>query len=163
MQRSRQTITTAYSKPGEFVGISAIMSASPYHNNAVATEETEVILIPRQDILDIMKDESPVGRNIIDILSKSLKQRDQQLVRLAYDSARKRVADGLLYLSERFLDDGNSKQGLRINRTDLANLCGITKESVVRILSDFKEEGLVATTNSKIKLLKPEKLQQMLN
>ena len=46
-------------------------------------------------------------------------------------------------------------------RDDLAKMVGTATESVIRVLSDFRDEGLIAVEGTKIKLLQPQKLQQV--
>lgn len=71
----------------------------------------------------------------------------------------KQSADILLCLSKRVYKSSEFK--LAISRNDLADLTGLASESVIRILKDFKDEGLIATDGKKFKILDFEKLEKI--
>ena len=84
-------------------------------------------------------------------------EREKQLVNLAYSSVRQRTADALLKL----LHLKDSKDKIEISRDDLSKIVGTASESVIRVLSDFKEEGLLEVDGGKIKVLQPKKLENV--
>ena len=73
-------------------------------------------------------------------------EKEEQLIKLAYNSIRKRVADALVQLYYRGTDD--SPAVISMLRDDLASIVGTTKESVIRTLSDFKSEELISIDSS---------------
>ena len=88
---------------------------------------------------------------------------EERLLKLAYNSVRKRVAESLIYLKKKFEEEGQESFEMSISREDLANIVGTSPESVIRTLSDFKEEKLIEIKASKIKLLEVDKLKHMRN
>jgi CRP-like cAMP-binding protein len=76
---------------------------------------------------------------------------------------RKRAADALLVLQKRYHDGSDKPFSMAISREDLANMVGTATESLIRTLSDFREEGLVEINGSTITLLNTEKLKRMRN
>jgi CRP-like cAMP-binding protein len=87
----------------------------------------------------------------------------ERAVQLAYSSVRKRTANALVRLKMRFQNDKEAKFSMSISRDDLAAMVGTATESVIRTLSDFKEEGLVSIQGSSITILNEEKLRRMKN
>ena len=85
------------------------------------------------------------------------------LIKLAYNSVRKRVAEALTTLSLRYKKDNDSKFTIHISREDLANLAGTATETTIRTLSDFKEEGLISIERGSISILNFESLSGMRN
>ena len=69
-------------------------------------------------------------------------QKENQLLGLAYNSLRKRVADALIMLRDKF-GKGKPSFGIHISREDLANIAGTATESLIRTLSDFRAEKLI--------------------
>ncbi|MBK7148228.1 MAG: Crp/Fnr family transcriptional regulator [Bacteroidetes bacterium] len=111
----------------------------------------------------MMEKDSTLSKEFTRILNKQVADRDDVLVSIAYDSARKRVANGLLKVFEKFKKKANGTNEVNIGRTDLGNMCGVTKESTIRILSDLKEEKLIDIVDSKIIVLQQDKLRNLVN
>ena len=88
-------------------------------------------------------------------------EKEQELINLAFNSVRKRVADALLLLEKKYKDEGESPFSMSISRDDLASLVGTSTESVIRALSDFKDENLIEVKGSKITLLDSDSLKSL--
>jgi len=84
-------------------------------------------------------------------------------LKLAYDSVRKRVAETLVGLHERFLTLAETPALIKMSREDLSSMIGASKETVIRTLSDFKDEKLIDITSTGISILNLAKLQKMRN
>ncbi|MFN6072111.1 MAG: Crp/Fnr family transcriptional regulator, partial [Bacteroidota bacterium] len=82
--------------------------------------------------------------------------KEEQLLNLAYNSVRKRVADALILLSQK--EDNKSFQVLR---EDLARIVGTAKESVIRMLTEFKNDGYIDITEGTIIILDIKKLTNL--
>jgi CRP-like cAMP-binding protein len=89
-----------------------------------------------------------VAHKFIEILSNALKEKEVQMLHLAYNSVRQRVAEALLNLKNQ-----SDKEVLSIPRDDLASIVGTAQESVIRTLSDFKEESLIEINSGKISFI----------
>ena len=98
-----------------------------------------------------------VSKSFVNLLCKKVADREGQLLSLAYNSVRQRTAEALLK-SDTLKD---SKSEINISRDDLSKMVGIASESVIRILSEFKEEGLIETEGSRIKILQATKLEKV--
>jgi CRP/FNR family transcriptional regulator, polysaccharide utilization system transcription regulator len=147
---------------GEFFGYSALIEESPYADSAVALEDSEVCVIPKEDFFALLHNSREISAAFIRMLSNDVKEKEQRLLQLAYNSVRKRVAEALLLLKERY-SDGKEPFSMAISREDLSNLAGTAPETVIRTLSDFKDEKLVDIKGSLITILQPEKLVKMKN
>jgi len=97
------------------------------------------------------------------MLSDDLREKEEQLVKLAYNSVRKKVADALVTLYDRFKNEGEQTFTINISREDLANIAGTATESTIRTLSDLKDEKLVEVQAGKITVLNYEKLSTINN
>ena len=81
--------------------------------------------------------------------------------RLAYDSVRKRVANSLIELQKKYSETTGENFEIAISRNELASMVGTSPETVIRTLSDFKEEALIEVKGSKIKIIKSKELQNL--
>jgi CRP-like cAMP-binding protein/CheY-like chemotaxis protein len=141
----------------DFFGFEPILENSNYKESAVTMQDTELVSIPRHDFMVMIQNHPDVSRSFISLLCKKVADREAQLLNLAYNSVRQRTAEALLKADT--LKD--SKSVIAISRDDLAKMVGTAAESVIRVLSDFKDEGLIETEGSKIKILQPAKLEKV--
>jgi CRP/FNR family transcriptional regulator, polysaccharide utilization system transcription regulator len=150
-------------KKGDYIGFLPLLQSIRYPENAIALEDCEVSLIPQQRFLDTLYDHPDLANLFIKILAQDLLEKEEQLVELAYNSVRKRVADALVRLQERYQDPSDKKFSMAILREDLASMVGTAKETVIRTLSDFRDENLIEMKGSKITILNFLALKSMLN
>ena len=135
-------------KEGDFVGFIPLISASKYGESAAAMEECQLRLIPKAEFLDLLYQDQNVSAHLIKMLANEITEKEVQLISLAYNSVRRRVADALLQLFEKFETDGRAE--FAILRDDLASLAGTTKETVIRTLSEFKDDGFIIIDGHRI-------------
>ncbi len=150
-------------KEGDFFGYLDLLENSNYSESAIALEDAELRLIKRDDFFALIYHNRDVANKLIKLLSENVQEREDRLIKLAYNSVRKRVAEALLLLQKKYQHEGNKEFTIAISRDDLSSLVGASKETVIRTLTDFKEEGLIHIAGSKITLVKPEKLSSMKN
>lgn len=154
---------TGLHKEGDFFGYVPLLENSNHMESAMTMEDSEICLVPKNDFASLVYKNKEVSRKFIQILSQNVRETEDRLVRLAYNSVRKRVAESLLLLQDRYQNDNASQFKMSIPREDLANIVGTAKETVIRTLSDFKEEGLVQIKGSQIMIVDPEKLKKIKN
>ncbi len=154
-------VTGLYTK-GDFFGFIEMIKGINYSNSAAALENCEVAMIKREDFLKLLYTSREVSEKFIQMLVGSVTEKQEELLNLAYDSVRKRVADSLLKLSEKYSEEGVSDFSIAISRDDLAAIVGTATESVIRTLSEFKADGYIAIKGSSITILKPEKLKNFM-
>ncbi|MGD1889256.1 MAG: Crp/Fnr family transcriptional regulator [Cyclobacteriaceae bacterium] len=146
----------------EFIAYNALLNDLAYHVTASVIEHSEVAFIPRQDFLDIFSADSEVSQYFTHLLCQNLVETEQRLVAQAYRPVRGRLAEALLALDALFEpEDQNEETFITLSRHDLASLLGTAKETVIRILSEFKADELITTNGQNISVLNPEGLQQV--
>lgn len=101
-------------------------------------------------------------QKFIQLLANNVTEKEQQLLNIAYNSLRKKVADALIAISEKY-GKGVENYSIDISRENLANIAGTAKESVIRTLSDFKDEKLIDIRQGDIYILNEKKLANMFN
>ncbi len=156
--------TISLYKEGEFLGYTSMLEGSAYTETAEAIEDSEIVMIPKDDFFTLLFNNRDVAHKFIKLLSDNLVEKEQRLLKLAYDSVRKRVAESLIIVYEKYKVNGDDKNlTLVVSRDDLANMVGTATESVIRTLSDFKDENLIQMKGSNITILNYEKLAKMRN
>lgn len=143
--------------PNDFFGFEPILENENYRDSAVAMQDSEIVAIPRHDFMIMIQSHPDVSKSFINLLCKKVAEREAQLINLAYNSVRQRTAEALLK-SETLKD---AKSVITISRDDLAKMVGTASESVIRVLSDFKDEGLIEIETGKIKITNRTKLEKV--
>ncbi len=155
----REFMTGIYSAD-DYLGINAIVSGEIYTDTASAMEDSVLCLIPRDQLEPLLDMHPELGRDFIRILAGDIREKEEQLVQLAYHSVRKRMAEAILRLHSRQVNGANQ---IRVAREDLASMAGIATETVSRTLSDFKEEGIIGKKAGTITILDLARLLKMKN
>ncbi|MGV3609613.1 MAG: response regulator [Fluviicola sp.] len=150
-------------KAGDFFGFLSLLKDEQYIHSAAALEDTEIYMIPKEDFFSLLYKNTVVARKFIELLSDNLLENEQQLMRLAYNSVRKRVAEALVKLSDTYKNETDQQFSMNVSREDLANLVGTAKETVIRTLSDFKEDKYIEISGSTITILNYDQLVGMKN
>ncbi len=141
---------------GEFLGHFDLLRGTEHAESAAALEDCEVALIPKDDFFKLLLASKDVSARLLKMLAGHVAEKEEQLLKLAYQNVRKRVAEALLTVSAQVGGE------LQIYRDDLAAMVGTAKESVIRMLSEFRDEGIVEIFDGgRIRILKREKLERM--
>ncbi len=149
---------------GEMIAYVSLLQGEIHLDNAVALELSEIMFIPRHAFFNWLEDQPKMMLELIYLMSAALNFERERAVNLAYSSVRKRTAAALLKLKTRFHEDtADSLFTMPISRDDLAAMVGTATESVIRTLSDFKEENLIKIQGSSITILNEDKLRKMKN
>jgi CRP-like cAMP-binding protein/CheY-like chemotaxis protein len=148
---------------GDFFGYLSLLQDEKYTNSGTALEDSEIYMIPKEDFFSLVYKNAQVSKKFIEMLSNNLGEKEKQLVKLAYNSVRKRVAEALVKLSDKYKKDGDPKFSMNVSREDLANLVGTATETVIRTLSEFKEDKFIEVSGGTITILNYDKLASMKN
>ncbi|PWS29317.1 transcriptional regulator [Pedobacter yonginense] len=157
-QDGRELMTGMYGE-GDYIGINAVLSGSTYGDTATTIEDSLLCLIPTEQMESVFSLYPEVARNFIHLLSRDNREKEEQLLQLAYHSVRKKMAITLVKLYEKNL----SNDSFTITREDLAAMACMATETVSRTLSDFKDEKLIDRSGSRITLLDLTGLIKMKN
>lgn len=158
-QDGRELMTGMYSA-GDYIGISAILTNSPYTDTATAIEDSQLCLIPTDQLEDMLGLYPEVARKFIQLLSRDNQEKEEQLLQLAYHSVRKKMAGTLIKLHQQLAD---KLTGFNITREDLAAMACMATETVSRTLTDFRDEKLIARLGTNITVLNFDGLSKMKN
>ena len=136
-------LTLGLRAAGDYLGAADLLRETPYSETAVALEDSEILLIPADEFYALIFADKDVSAMFTKIIAGELAETEQRLLQLAYGSVRKRVSQALLRLRDKFGEEGQPFS-IQIQREDLASLCGTAKETAIRTLTDFRQEGLIS-------------------
>ena len=154
----KELITSIY-KEGDFFGNTSFQKHTPYEEYATAMEETRIYAVSKDELKDILINNSNITLELIDVMGDNISGIKEQLLEMAYGSVRKKAARTILLFSQKIRR--HPTQSIRISRSDLASVAGMASETLIRTLSDFKKEGLLEIEGRNIKLLDVEALKRI--
>ena len=151
---------TGFQMGGELLGMDAI-SADRHYCNAEALEDSEVCEIPFSSLQQLLADLPTLLRHFHRMMSQEITREQGVMLLLGNMQATQRFAAFLVNLASRYEARGysGSKFHLRMSREEIGNYLGLTIESISRLLSKFKKEGLLRVSNREIELLDPARLK----
>ncbi|TFF34595.1 Crp/Fnr family transcriptional regulator [Mucilaginibacter psychrotolerans] len=138
--------------PGELMGYHPVLSGERYADSATAMEDTMVSFIPKEDFMDVLSRSSVFALRMLKAMSHEFTVLTNSISVIAQRTGPERLAIALIVLREKFkygLSD-NEAIPINISRTDLANMAGLAAENVIRLLGEFKAEGILLTEGRKI-------------
>jgi len=143
----------AFFDPGEMFGEVAVFENKPYPASAQAAEESIVLGIKKSDFLGFLAKRPEVALRIIQVLSGRLRDAQARLKDIAGERVEQRIASILLMIS--------SKLGSEIpfTREEIANMAGTTTETTIRVMSRFKDEGVVQSKRGMTIIVDEDKLK----
>jgi len=137
---------------GEMIGYHAVLSEERYPDSAAALEKALVSFIPKEDFIEVLNRSPQFTRLLLKALSHEFTVFANSVALFAQRSVRERFAMQLILMREKYKQGLTSGEDVAINvsRADLANMAGVAEDNVIRLLKDFKKEGILETEGRKI-------------
>jgi CRP-like cAMP-binding protein len=159
----KQSILCIYKKD-DFFGYGSLLSNENHHVSAMAMENVVVSFIPSNVFLAMLQERTYLAMKLLTLSSKEFSAWMNKMSLFSQYGVKERVALSLLILSkvyQRSEIEGKTAS-ISINRDDFAGFVGTAKETLVRMLRTFKDEGIITTKGTKITILKHRALTDMI-
>jgi CRP/FNR family transcriptional regulator, cyclic AMP receptor protein len=147
---------------GDFFGFIPLLENTVYKDTAEALEQSEIALIPKKDFEALLNSNPAIGRKLISLLAKNVSVKEEQLLGIAYNTLRKKVAGALVSMQKKYHTNKKEPFVVDISREELASIAGTATESLIRTLSDFKGENLIDIKNGKVLIVDDTKLANLI-
>jgi CRP-like cAMP-binding protein len=150
---------------GELIGYHALLAEERYPDAAATLEESRIAFIPKEDFLEVLNTSKVLSQRLLKTLSHEYAVFANSLALFAQRTVRERFAMQLVLMREKYKQNFTPGMQVEINmsRDDLASLVGTVRENILRILKDFKEEGILETKGRKIIIKDINKLLRAAN
>ena len=143
------------------IGYKHLLSATKFMTTAIALEQVEVKMVPREMFLYLVKNNSDLMETFLTLLCLDDIERERQLIDFEYKPVRGRLADALLRLDKLFGSTGSGF--IYFSRKEMAGYIGSVRETTTRLISEFRQEKIIDTSNNRIKILNRKKLLDISN
>ena len=150
------------SKAGDLLGYKALISEQHYAHSAQALEDCVVCFIPKEDFLKLLEPGSKFYMDLLKAVCSEHEEVSARMTEMAQRSVRQRLALTLIMLKDTYGVEQDVEGTIEINltREDLANIVGTATESLIRLLNQFKKDGLISSSGRKIKIVNTDGLIQ---
>lgn len=146
-------------KSTDFIGLASIYGENIYNYSVVALKETDVCLIDKNAIRKLLENNSEFASEMIKRYCNREKYFFNFIKSISYKQMPGRLADTLLNLSSEEFNNENVFN--YITRKDIADFACISKESTIKLLTEFKNEGIIKIDGKNIEILQPDKLKEI--
>ena len=153
-------LSTAIITEQQLFGYESPLLNTTYSDNAVALEDAEVALLPKDAFFELLYRKPVLAGQVIRMLSGNIQTKEKQMLGFAYDTVRKRVANALIEVADKSAPQ-QDQCTIRISREDLAALAGTANETISRMLADFKDEKLISKEGNSIVIISVQQLQRI--
>lgn len=150
--RNKKEAIVRIAAPGDIVGHRSIFGGTHYRGTATALEVVSACAIPSSLVQELLTSEASLQIRLMSKLVKDIEVAERRLAGFALKSARERVAETLLILQE---------GAVELTRAEISSLVGAAEETVIRIISELREAGLVGQDGRRLIVLDPEKLRRI--
>ena len=140
---------------GDVVGHRSLFSKSPYTASATVIEEGKICFVSKDVVQSLIQKEPRISFDIINRLSHEMGAAEEKLASMAQKNVRERFAETLLLLKESFgtETDVGILLDIKLTREEIAQMVGAAPENIIRLVTSFKDEGLIAQDKRQLVLL----------
>lgn len=151
--------------PGNLLGYRAIFADEPYHATAETLEDASICCIDKKTFFNILSENQNLAHQMMRKLARELRLAEELATSIAQKSVRERMAELLLMMKKAY--GKPTKNGtvidLQLSREEMAEMIGVTQETAIRLLSEFKKDKMIEVKEREITIINPEALTKTAN
>jgi CRP/FNR family transcriptional regulator, polysaccharide utilization system transcription regulator len=153
----------SFAKPGDIIGFRSVLSNELACTTAKALDDAVLCFIPGDTLVSLVKTNGAFSMQLMQLACRELGEANAYITDIAQKTVRERLAEVLIQLKDKFDLDKDQFLQITLTREELANIVGTATESVIRLLSEFKSDGLIELHGRKIKLINISGLKKVGN
>ncbi len=150
-----------FAQKGDIIGYRSILSHELACTTAKAIEDSLLCFIPASIFMRLINENHEFSMRVLSLSLKELGEANKFILNIAQKSVRERLAEVLILLMDTFSLDEDNYLKVNLTREEIANIVGTATESVIRLLSEFKDDKYIEINKRKIKIINPEALKKL--
>jgi CRP/FNR family transcriptional regulator len=156
---NRKNLLLKLVRSGEILGGPGLLTDSRHHYTAAAVEDTTTCFIDANFFVNNLKTNNAFAVALITRINTSSISNFERMISYTQKQMPGRTAETLLYLQKKIYK--TNPFYLTINRQEMADLASMTKESLIRILKEFKDAGIIEMNGNEVKILNEKALSNI--
>lgn len=145
-------------KEGDLVGYRSLLCGEDFQANAEAMTQVTTVFIPAEVFHQLLEEDHKISFAMLQKIAYELGESSNTITFLAQKTVRERLAEIIILLEQKLGTDPEGFIKISLTREEIANLIGTATESAIRLISEFKSDGLIKVEGRNIKILNREKL-----
>ena len=152
-----------FAQPGDLIGYRSVISNEPACTTTEVLEGCILCHIPTRILLNLVKTNGNFAVALMKLACKELGEANAYITDIAQKTVKERLAEIILHLDDEFGYDTDGILKISLTREELSNIVGTATESIIRLLSEFKNKQLIVLYGRKIKILDKPGLKYIAN
>ncbi len=152
-----------FAKQGDLIGYRSVVSNEPACTTTEVLEESVLCFIPANILLDLVKTNGNFATELMKLTCRELGEANSYITDIAQKTVKERLAEILIQIDGEFGADADGILKISLTREELSNIVGTATESIIRLLSEFKNDKLIELNGRKIKILDKPGLKYIAN
>lgn len=152
-----------FAKKGDIIAYRSLLSQESACTTAKTIEDAQLCHIPYKTLLSLIERNWKFSLAMLRIVCAELKDANDFITDIAQKTVRERLAEVLLLLKQDFELDSDKTLQISLTREELANMVGTATESIIRLLSEFKQDKLIDLQGRKIRIINIHGLTKVAN
>jgi len=152
--------------PGDVLGHRSLFGKENYSATATVIEDAMICFLDKTYIYSALKNNPSIALNLIEKLSREMGAAESRNASMSQKSARERLAELFLNFIKNYgheESDGRIRLEIKLNRDEIASIVGTAHETIIRLISEFKTEGILEQEGKTIFILDQDKLLEFAN
>ena len=145
------------------MGFRSTVSRERACTTAKVLEDAYILFIHGDTVIDFIRHNGNFALELLQIACKELGEANDYITDIAQKTVRERLAEVIIHLKKEFDLDHEKYLQISLTREELANMVGTATESVIRLLSEFKQDGLIEIHGRRIRVMNEKSLIKIAN
>jgi len=159
----KRTQIVSLAKAGEIIGYRSALFRNQHDTTAIALEKTEVCFINKELFFRLFRKSNGLSLQILQFMNSEIQRYEKNETHFLNKNVKERIAAVLLNLLTKFgVEPVDQTINIQLSRGDLSSLCGTAIETLIRTLADLKSDGVIGLKGKRIRIIKPEVLNNIL-
>ena len=147
-----------FAQRGDIMGFRSTLAKERACTSAKVIEDASIIFVHGDTVINLVKTNGEFAYELLRIACKELGEANDYITDIAQKTVRERLAEVIIHLRKEFDLDNDKFLKISLTREEIANIVGTATESVIRLLSEFKQDGLIELQGRRIKILDEKQL-----
>lgn len=148
-------------KENDLIGYRSLLCGENFQAKAEAMTDVEALFLPAEFFMHLLEVDSQLSFVMLQKIAYELGESANTVTFLAQKTVRERLAEVLLLLEQKLGTDEEGFIKISLTREEIANLIGTATESAIRLISEFRNDGLIESEGRNIKIINHEKLMKL--
>jgi len=154
-----ENLIMRFVKPGEIIGLSSLYNKGTYHFTVASIGQSSVVSINSEIIKQLIRENSIFAEKVISQLNQETEDSLERIISLTQKQLNGRIADAILHFAHNVYN--SDEFSMQLTRRDIADFCGMSTESAIRILKELHNDKIVNIEGKNFKIISKQLLENL--